>query len=425
MDARIKIRNAEILCVGTEILIGDIINTNAAYISKRLAELGINQYYQAVTGDNRGRLGDCIDAALERCDLLIMTGGLGPTYDDLTKETVAERFGRDMLPHEPSLERIREFFCRRGVEMTENNEKQGYMPRGAIVFENDVGTAPGLALEDAARGKIAIMLPGPPREMKPMFEHCVMPYLSQFSERMLVSRNVNLVGIGESAAEQLLRPLMEAAENPTVAPYCKEGEVRLRVTASAADRAEGERLCDDMVERIRSSAVGEFVYGTDTTLEAAAVERLAHLDATLACAESCTGGLVAKRITDVPGASDVLLGGVVSYSNEVKRSVLGVSEQTLRDHGAVSAECAREMAEGVRSALGSDYGVSTTGIAGPDGGTAEKPVGLVYIAVATERGTTVRELRLNGDRAHVRHITANNVLSMLIRELGSGEKCKE
>ncbi len=418
----IKINTAEILCVGTELLIGDIVNTNAAFISKRLASLGFNQYHQTCVGDNPARLTAAINEALERCDLLITSGGLGPTYDDLTKETVAVAMGRGLELHERSLERMRAFFTCRGSLMSENNIKQAMMPRGAVVFDNDWGTAPGLAVEDEERGKIVIMLPGPPRELEPMFDTYVMPYLRGFASEILVSRNINIVGMGESAVEAHLRPLMEAALNPTVAPYCKEGEVRLRVTAKTSDYETGLRMCDEMIGQIRQSEVGRYIYGIDTDLEHAVVDTLRGNSLTLGIAESCTGGLVATRITDVAGCSDVFLGGVVAYANAVKESALGVSADTLRAYGAVSEQTAREMALGVRSRLGCDVGIATTGIAGPTGGTTylsngqiiDKPVGLVYVACSYKDNTVVDKLNLTGTRAHIRRLASNRVLKMVL-----------
>ncbi|MFA6947456.1 MAG: competence/damage-inducible protein A [Eubacteriales bacterium] len=415
----IKIKNAEILCVGTEILIGDIVNTNAAFISKRLAALGINQYYQAVVGDNPERLSHMINEALGRCELLIMSGGLGPTYDDLTKETAAACMGRTLALHQPSYERLCGFFEQRGIKMTENNKKQVYMPQNSIVFQNDRGTAPGCAIEDEERGKIIIMLPGPPRELEPMFTESVEPYLAKFSDHIFYSRNINIVGMGESAVEDILKPLMTASENPTVAPYCKEGEVRLRVTARCADAAEGEKMCRDMIARIEKTEVGAFVYGIDAELETAVVEALAARSLHAATAESCTGGLISQRITSVSGSSEVFDGGIVSYANRIKAGMLGVSEATLAEHGAVSPETAREMAIGVRNVIGADFGVSVTGIAGPGGGTSEKPVGLVYIACADAVGCEVKRLDLGGSREHIRHLTSNYALSLLLSHIRS------
>lgn len=413
----IEIKSAEILCVGTEILIGDIVNTNAAYISKKLAELGINQYYQAVVGDNPKRLEFMINEALKRCDLLIMSGGLGPTYDDLTKETAAKCMGRTLFLHERSLFRIENYFAHRGTAMTENNKKQAYIPENAIVFDNNYGTAPGCAIEDEARGKIIIMLPGPPRELIPMVNDFVVPYLEKFSNIMFISRNINIIGMGESAVENELRDLMVNSQNPTIAPYCKDGEVRLRVTAKALNKAEGEKLCDKIIEQIRLTPVGKYIYGIDTTLEEAVVDMLKSSGKTVATAESCTGGLLAERITQIAGSSEVFDGGVVTYANRIKEQLISVRSETLEKYGAVSEETAREMAEGVRKLIGASIGIGITGIAGPGGGTAEKPVGLIYVACSDNSGTSVRKLKLAGNRELNRKLSTNNALSMIIEAL--------
>ncbi|MDD4772505.1 MAG: competence/damage-inducible protein A [Eubacteriales bacterium] len=415
----IKINSAEILCVGTELLMGEIVNTNAAYISGRLASMGINQYYQAVVGDNPARLERCITASLERCDLLIMTGGLGPTYDDLTKETAARLMNRRLYLHEPSLERMKIYFSERNVVMSETNIKQAMMPEGAVVFVNNNGTAPGLAVEDDKRGKIIIMLPGPPGEMVPMFRDSVEPYLKSFSSVTLVSRNINITGLGESAVEEILEPVMKAAINPTVAPYCKEGEVRLRVTARAENEDEGLVLCDEMIGRIRQTAVAPYIYGVDTDLPSALIDLLRRKGKKIATAESCTGGLIAETLTSVSGASGVFDGGVVSYANTQKISLLGVKKETLERFGAVSEETAREMAEGARALMDADIAVAVTGIAGPGGGTGEKPVGLVYIAVGTKADTQVRRCMFIGNRGRVRRLAAVTALSMAIAKAKS------
>lgn len=412
-----KIKSAEILCVGTELLMGDIVNTNAAFISTRLASMGINQYYQAVVGDNPARLEKFLSAALERCDLIIMTGGLGPTYDDLTKETAARLMNRELSLHEHSLERINDFFSQRNITMPETNIKQAMMPRGSVIFENNNGTAPGLAIEDEERNKIIIMLPGPPVEMVPMFRDAVEPYLKQFLKVTLVSRNINIIGMGESAVEAVLEPLMIKAENPTVAPYCKEGEVRLRVTARAGSEEEGYAMCDTMIESIRQTEIAPFIYGIDTTPQAALIDMLRSKGMKIATAESCTGGLIAETLTSVSGASDVFDGGIVSYANAVKTALLGVQSKTLDSFGAVSEETVREMAEGAAGLMKADIAVAVTGIAGPGGGTAEKPVGLVYIAVAAKNGTTARRCRFIGNREHIRHLSCVTALAMAIEKL--------
>lgn len=388
--------NAEILCVGTELLLGDIVNTNAAWLSKELAALGIGCYYQSVVGDNTSRLAESIRLALSRADMVITTGGLGPTYDDLTKETVANYFGLEMELHQPSLDKLLAFFERRGAVCTKNNEKQAYMPKGAIIFENDRGTAPGLAVE--GNGKIVIMLPGPPTEMTAMFLQQVKPYLEQKSDQVLRSHTIHLFGIGESTVEDQLHQSMLDHKNPTIAPYAKQGEVQLRVTASAPNEEEAQALLAPVVEEIRS-LFPEQVYGVDVIdMQHALVALLQQERKTLAVAESCTGGMIASRITDVPGASQVFLCGVSSYSNQSKEEVLGVRRDTLEQHGAVSEETALEMARGIRKLSRADLGIATTGIAGPEGGTEEKPVGLVYLAVSTPQGEEC--LRLNLSRGY-------------------------
>ena len=415
------IRTAEILCVGTELLLGDIVNTNAAYLSQRMAELGIHVYRHTAVGDNPARLLAALDNAFSEADLVITSGGLGPTYDDLTKETVASYFGRSMQMHAESLETIRAYFARTGRVMTKNNEKQAMMPEGARVFPNHYGTAPSLAIEGEGRDgsqKTVIMLPGPPGELVPIFGEQILPYLMSRRGTVLVSKNVHIFGMGESAVEEKLRALMTESENPTVAPYCKEGEVRLRVTAESLDEESASRMCDEMIEKIKSSDVGEFIYGIDVdSLERAVVESLCRKGLTLATAESCTGGLISKRITDISGCSDVFLGGCVTYSNEAKMKLLGVKSETLEAYGAVSEQTAAEMAKGVRERLGADIGVSATGIAGPLGGTPEKPVGTVYVGISSERGEQVRRLSLSSmrSREYIRIVTAGNAYDMILK----------
>ncbi|MBE6546210.1 MAG: competence/damage-inducible protein A [Ruminococcaceae bacterium] len=417
MNEARPIRTAEILCVGTELLLGDIVNTNAAYLSARLAELGIHVYRHTVVGDNPERLSRALKAAFEEADLVITSGGLGPTYDDLTKETVAAYFGLPLELHEASLDAIRSYFTRTGRVMTKNNEKQAMMPRGAHVFPNHYGTAPSLAIANEEGTKTAIMLPGPPGELCPIFEEEILPYLKSRRTSVLVSKNIHIFGMGESAVEERLKELMTKATNPTVAPYCKEGEVRLRVTAEGDSEAEASAMCDDMIAQICRTEVGQYVYGMDVgTLEQAVILFLRSRGLTLACAESCTGGLIAKRITDIAGCSDVFLGGCVTYANEAKIRLLGVREETLARHGAVSEQTAREMARGVRERLGADIGVSATGIAGPGGGSKEKPVGTVYVGISTKDGEQVRRLSLSSMRSrdYIRIVSAGNAYDMIL-----------
>ena len=412
------IHRAEILCVGTELLLGDIVNTNATFLSARMAELGISVYRHTVVGDNPERLSAALRDALAHADLVITSGGLGPTYDDLTKETVAACFGRKMAMHAPSLEAIRSYFQKTGRVMTKNNEKQAMMPEGAIVFPNHFGTAPSLALCDEENNKTVMMLPGPPGELENIYYEQVLPYLRERRDTVLVSHNLHIFGMGESAVENCLRDLMTEAQNPTVAPYCQEGEVRLRVTAHAETEYEANALCRATIAAIQKTEVGAYVYGIDVgSLEKATVALLREKSLTLCTAESCTGGLIAKRLTDVAGASDVFLGGCVTYTNAIKQALLGVSPDTLAAHGAVSAETATEMARGARERLGADIAVSATGLAGPGGGTPECPVGTVFIGISTKNGEEVRRLSLSPMRSrdYIRKVSVVNALDMVLR----------
>ncbi len=410
---------AEILCVGTEILLGEIVNTNAVYIAQELARMGIDLYHQTVVGDNPERLKDALEIAFSRADLVIMTGGLGPTYDDLTKETVANYFGRKMEEHGPSMERLTEFFTKMNRPMTENNRKQAFMPEGAIVFLNDNGTAPGLAVE--GEGKVAVMMPGPPREMKPMFANQVFPYLMKFSDKIIKSHEIHMIGIGESRMEYELHDYIESLEDVTVAPYAKDGECMLRVTAAAKTPEAAEELMKPVMQELEER-MGKYIYGIDLpNLETAVVKLLTEQGKTIASAESCTGGMLSKRITDVAGASKVFGCGVCSYANETKVRVLGVSEETLAQYGAVSEQTAAEMAAGVRKLAGADIGISTTGIAGPDGGTPEKPVGRVYVGINSDALTTVIQLDLNYgrsvDRDRIRFVAVSNAFRLVLSAL--------
>ena len=409
------VRSAEILCVGTELLLGDIVNTNASYISRRLAALGIPVYRQAVVGDNPERMRQAIAGSFSRSDCLILTGGLGPTCDDITKEIVAEYFGLPLELNEEALERMKSYFSSTGRTMTKNNEKQAMAPRGARVLQNDYGTAPGLIIEEGE--KTAILLPGPPIELEPMWRDRVEPYLFERSDSVIVSKNIHVLGMGESAVEEKLRSMMTELTNPTVAPYAGNGEVRVRVSARARDEATASAMCDSLIEEIGKTEVGEFIYGIDVdSIENALLLSLRKRGMTVACAESCTGGLIAKRITDIAGCSDVFLGGCVTYAVDAKVKLIGVSRETIEKYGVVSAETASEMARGVRLALGADIGIATTGIAGPGGGTPEQPVGTVYIAVSTAEGESSRLLRLSPKRSRefIRICAATNAMKLAL-----------
>lgn len=401
----------ELISVGTEILLGDILNTDAQFLSIELARLGISVIHQSTVGDNRERLLAQLKEAADRSDIIILSGGLGPTPDDLTKEVCCEFFGKKMFLHEPTVEKIKTYFSTKGMEMAQNNLKQAMLPKDCVIFPNDNGTAPGMAIEKD--GVHILVLPGPPRELKPMFRNCAVPYLMQFSDRIIVSHNIRTFGIGESLMAERVNDLFDA-ENPTVAPYAKDGEALLRVTAMARTKEEAENLCEPVINEIKSRLDG-FVYGVDyTCIEEAVIEKLKEKHMKVATAESCTGGLIAKRITDVPGASDVFDCGIISYANEIKHRVLGVSEDDLNKYGAVSEPVARQMAQGALKVSGADIAVSVTGIAGPDSDSTNKPVGLVYIGLADRDNVWVRELRTSRkDRSYNRYVSASNALNMI------------
>lgn len=404
----------EILAVGTEILLGDIVNTNAQYIAKRLSEEGIFVYYQSVVGDNPERLKQAYDLAFSRADLVITTGGLGPTKDDLTKEVAFEYFGKKSVCHEESLKLIKEYFAKINKPLGKTNEKQAYFPEDAIVLKNNNGTAPGCIIDES--GKILVMLPGPPREMKAMFEESVVPYLRKYSNEILVSKVLRVIGVGESAAAELIGDLIDN-ENPTVAPYAKEGEMIFRITAKAENEGAANKLIAPVEAEIRT-ILGDNVYGEgEATLEDVVGSMLVEKGLTIATAESCTGGMVAAKLINYPGISASILEGVVTYSNEAKIRRLGVKEETLNTVGAVSEETARQMAEGVARTSGADIGIATTGIAGPGGGTQEKPVGLVYIAMYYNEEIEVKKLDLTGSRQRIRERATTILIDMVRRKL--------
>ena len=404
----------EIIAVGTELLLGEIVNTDAPMIAQGLAELGIGVYFQTVCGDNPDRLKSVLEVAKQRSDLIITTGGLGPTADDLTKETIAAAFGKGLVRDEESMARLREHF--KGRTMTKNNEKQADVPEGSTVFQNDWGTAPACAFE--GEGCLVIMLPGPPRECTPLFREKVMPFLEKRRGGALCSRYVKVFGMGESEMASRLSRQMDTWENPTAAPYAKEGECLVRITAMGKDKEEAFAMTEPAVREVRQ-VLGDVVYGVDVdSLEQVVVQEMTARGLTLATAESCTGGLMGKRITDVPGASACYLGGVVSYQNEVKENLLGVRHETLITKGAVSEDTACQMAQGVRKALGADIGISTTGVAGPGGGTPEKPVGLIYVGISTKDKTwAVRILRPRQSRESLRRLASSTAFDLVRRHL--------
>ena len=405
---------AEIISVGTELLLGQIVNTDAPFIAKQLSYLGIDTYYQTVVGDNAPRLKGCIAQAMQRSDIVFLTGGLGPTADDLTKETAAEYFGLPLERDEASYAHLMQYFQHTGKEMTPNNLKQVDFPAGARILENDKGTAPGCVIE--RDGKCCIILPGPPFELEDMFLKRVLPYLKEKSDQQIHSRVLRLFGIGESSCEYQLKDLMQNA-NPSVAPYAGYGEVTLRLTVKCSREENADALLDPVEAEIRRR-VGQYIYAVgEDGLETVTVEKLFKLGKTIAVAESLTGGAISARLVDYPGMSAHLLEGVVAYSNEAKRTRLDVKEGTLAEYGAVSAQTAIEMARGVRIRSGADIGLSTTGIAGPQGGTEQKPVGLVYIGYSDEQGERAYELNLRGDRERVRRMSMLHAFNILRKHL--------
>lgn len=415
----------ELVSVGTEILLGNIVNTNACYLSEKCAQLGLSLYYQVAVGDNEDRLSETIKTALTRSDIIILTGGLGPTKDDLTKEVVAKTLGRGLITDEHTKERIKEYFSKINNESSKNVWKQADVIEDSIVVDNNNGTAPGLIVE-TKEGKCIILLPGPPNEMRPMFEQDIYPYLNKLSPELIYSNMVKICGIGESSVETKILDLINGQTNPTIAPYAKAGEVHLRVTAKAKTIEEAKGLVKPVVKELKKR-FKENIYTTSEkeTLEEVVVKLLQKNDLTMTTAESCTGGLVAARIVNVSGASNVFKEGFITYSNKAKRKYLDVSKTTLAKYGAVSEQTAKEMAIGAAISTDSDTAISITGIAGPEGGTEEKPVGLVYIGCFVNEKVTVKRFTFNGNRQKVRDYAVVNALDLLRRCLLENYKDKK
>ncbi|MDO5422895.1 MAG: competence/damage-inducible protein A [Eubacteriales bacterium] len=403
----------ELISVGTELLLGNIVNTNAAYLSRKCAILGLSMYHQSVVGDNEERLSDTLRTALDRSDVVILSGGLGPTKDDLTKEIAAEVLEMPLVEDSHSRKRIEEYFKNSQFKIiTDNNWKQAMVPEGSIVIDNQNGTAPGIIMEK--NGKSVILLPGPPNELVPMFENDIFPYLNKLQPETISSSMVKICGLGESYVETQIADLIEKQSNPTIATYAKTGEVHLRVTAKASDEKEAKKLIKPMVKELKNR-FGNNIYTTDeaVSLEETIVNLLKEKQLTLTTAESCTGGMLAARLTNVPGVSEVYKQGFVTYSNRAKRKLLDVKKNTLKDYGAVSDKTAKEMAKNGAFITGTDVCVSITGIAGPDGGTPEKPVGLVYIACCYNNRITVNEYHFKGGRAKIRENAVVRALTLL------------
>lgn len=403
----------EIICVGTEILLGNIVNTNAAYLAEKCASAGLSCYYQSVVGDNEERLAWALNCAMERSDIVILSGGLGPTQDDLTKETAAGVCGKKLILDENSKKRIEKYFAGRDKKPTKNNWKQAMIPEGAIVLENNNGTAPGVIIE--TKSAKVILLPGPPNELIPMFEESVAPYLEKLTAGVIESQTVKICGVAESQVETMVKDLIDVQTNPTIATYAKVGEVHIRVTASAEGHKEARKLLKPVVKELKSR-FGYDIYSTEeeTTLEKAVVDLLIANNLTVSCAESCTGGMVSARLINVQGVSEVFKNGFVAYSNKAKRKTLGVKKGTLQKYGAVSAQTAEEMAKGAAYFSKADVTVSVTGIAGPDS-SEDKPVGLVYIGCSVKGKVTVKEFHFKGNRAKIREAATSSALMLMRR----------
>lgn len=410
-----KTYNTEIISVGTELLLGHVTNTDARDVSELLSKIGINVLYHTVVGDNPQRLEECVKIARERADIIITTGGLGPTCDDLTKEILARAFGVKLVEDKREMDTLYDYI-NLGKKLTDNNFRQALLPEGCTVFHNTAGTAPGCAFKND--GKVVVMLPGPPKECRIMLEKSAIPYLRQLSDEKIVSHTVNIFGIGESAVDDIFAGEMNAMTNPSMAPYAKECDCLLKVTAKAHTEAEAEEMLRPVMAEVQEK-LGEVVYGVDVDcIEQSVLKLLREKNMTFSAAESCTGGDVAKRFTDMPGASSFFLGGVVTYTNGAKAKLLGINRDMIEDIGAVSYEVAKEMAENVRRIIGTDIGVGVTGLAGPDGDGVHE-VGTVFVSMATAEQTWVKELHLGEyrTRSFIRRMAGNHVYDMMRRYL--------
>lgn len=406
---------AELISIGTELLLGDIVNTNAQFLAKELAYLGIDVYHQCVIGDNEERVLMAFEEAFNRCDIIITTGGLGPTQDDLTKELGAKYFNKKMVFHEPSLDWIKKYLAIDDEEILEANKNQAYFPEGSIILPNEKGTAPGAIISE--KNKTLIILPGPPKEMKVMFKNHVVKYLSNLTGEIIKSKTLRIFGIGESLMAKKVNDIIQGSTNPTVAPYAKEYEVTLRVTAKGESEEKCDALINSKCDEIKC-VLKEYIYGEgEKSLDTVVAELLCEKSFSISTAESCTGGMIASTLISYPGISKVFKEGAVTYTNEAKIKRLGVSEETLNKFGAVSKETAKEMAEGMARVADTDIAISTTGLAGPDGGTDEKPVGLVYIGIFIKGKTIVEKFNFTGDREAVRRKATMNALNILRKEL--------
>lgn len=411
---------AEIITVGTEILLGDILNTNCRYLSRELAAMGIEMYYQITVGDNEERLLKTLEESLNRSDIVICTGGLGPTEDDITKEVCAKYFGYELELHKPSLDAMIERFKHMNRVPTKNNEKQAYFPKEAYILKNDNGTAPGCIMEK--EGKMIVVLPGPPKEMESMFENYVKPYLSKLTDDVIESEVLRIIGVGESKVENDILDIIDSQTNPTIATYAKGYECTLRITAKAKSVEEAKELIKPMSDEMKRR-FGQSLYATgETSIEEVVAKMLVENNLKIAVAESCTGGMVSASLINYPGMSSVFMEGCVTYSNEAKMKSLGVKKETLDVYGAVSDKCAKEMASGVAARYNTNVGIATTGIAGPGGGTDEKPVGLVYFGIYINGKVITKKYAFNGDRQGIRERATRTILNDLRLELLNMEK---
>ncbi|MTI70266.1 MAG: competence/damage-inducible protein A [Firmicutes bacterium] len=400
---------AEIINVGTELLLGDIINSNSNYLSKELAKLGIDVYYHTTVGDNKDRLESVLNNSLKRSELLIFTGGLGPTLDDITKEIIFSTLNKKMILNENILRELKTFFENKKITMTDNNKKQAYIPEGCKVLPNDIGTAPGIYYKDQKHS--IVLLPGPPRELKIMFKNHLKPILKKETKHIIKSKTIKLIGIGESSLESIIEDIIFKQDNPTVALYAKEGQVEIRVTAKSESDKKADELINNSINKLKPS-IENFVFSyNNESLEEVLIDLLKSKNLKLGVCESCTGGLISSKITSVAGASKVFDRGIITYSNQAKVDELKVSIDTLKKYGAVSKETASEMAKGLLEKTDIDISVSVTGIAGPNGGTKDKPVGLVYIGIASSGIVLTKELNLTGTRKKIQNKTANIVIN--------------
>ena len=410
-----KSYDTEIISVGTELLLGHVTNTDARDISEMLSKIGINVKYHTVVGDNPERLRRCVETAKSRADIIITTGGLGPTCDDLTKQILAEAFGLKLVENKTERDGLYDYI-RYGMKFSDNNFTQALLPEGCTVFHNNCGTAPGCGFEKD--GKIVVMIPGPPKECNAMFRESAVPYLRRLSEELIVSHSVRIFGIGESSIDDIFADEMNRMTNPTMAPYAKECDCLLQITAKAKSEDEAESMIAPVMEHVMKR-LGDFVYGVDVEcIEESVIKLLREKNMTFSAAESCTGGELAKRFTDMPGASAFFKGGVVTYTNEAKAKLLGIDPALIEEKGAVSYEVAKAMAENVRTLLGTDIGVGVTGLAGPDGDGVHE-VGTVFVSLAVEGETFVKELHLGAmrTRSFVRRMAGNHVYDMMRRWL--------